>query len=84
MAKKKREANDKRVMGFLGIGFDNEDGHKRLTRTDHFYLVGGSAETHGRMQDTAVRFAEELSRRGKPLDEAPVEEIIEIFHQSRS
>ena len=26
----------------LGLGLDNQDGHKRVTKGDNFYLVGGS------------------------------------------
>ena len=80
MAKKKDE-KDRRIVGFLGIGLDNyQDGHQRLTQSDHFFLLGGSQETHEKMQGTAMRFSEELERRGKPLEETPIEEVIEIFH----
>lgn len=53
-----------RIKGFVGVGLDNRDEHRRITRADHFVLMGGSAETHERMQDTAIRFNEELKRRG--------------------
>ena len=72
----------KRVVGFLGVGFDNKDGHKRLTQSEHFLLIGGSEETHERMQDTAIKFGENLRRKGKILKETPVEEVIEIFYDS--
>jgi hypothetical protein len=78
-----QENADRRVVGFLGIGLDNKDGHKRLTRSEHFVLLGGSNETHERMQETAVRFSAELKRRGKQLDETPVEEVVEIFHEAQ-
>jgi hypothetical protein len=78
-----QENTDRRVVGFLGIGLDNKDGHKRLTRSEHFVLLGGSPETHERMQETAVRFSAELKRRGKQLDETPVHEVIEIFHEAQ-
>ena len=77
------EQSQRRVVGFLGIGLDNEDEHKRLTRTEHFFLVGGSEATHERMQETAIRFTSELQRRGKELEETPLPEIIEIFHECR-
>ncbi len=73
----------KQVVGFLGVGLDSKDGHQRLTQAEHFLLVGGSEETHEQMQDTAVRFNEALERRGKPLQEASVTEIIELFHESQ-
>ena len=40
MSKKKK--TPKRSAGLLGIGFDNEDGHKRITTGEQFAIVGGS------------------------------------------
>jgi hypothetical protein len=76
-----QDRDDRRVVGFLGLGLDNKDGHQRLTRSEHFFLVGGSTETHERMQDTAIKFTEALQRRGKELQEASVEEVLEIFRE---
>ncbi len=73
------DSNDRRVLGFLGVGFDGKDGHERLTRSEHFFLVGGSEETHGSMQEVAIKFAEALTRRGKELQDASVEEILELL-----
>lgn len=67
--------------GMLGIGLDNEDGHKRLTRGDNFLLVGGSAETHEVMQETAIKVNEQLAKRGKRLEDASAEELREIFYK---
>jgi hypothetical protein len=79
---KKRRPKGEQVVGFLGVGLDNKDGHQRLTRTEHFFLVGGSQETHEKMQDTAVRFNEALQEKGKKLDESSPEEIIELFYEA--
>ena len=63
----------------FGVGLDNEDGHRRVTRGRDFLLVGGSEDTHGEMQERAVRFDEELKRRGKRLAEVEsTEELREI------
>jgi hypothetical protein len=70
------------VLGFLGLGLDNKDGHQRLTRTDSFLLVGGSKDTHEKMQDFSIRFNESLEERGKLLHEATLEEILELMHQA--
>lgn len=83
MAKKRQSSRDSQVVGFLGVGFDNEDGHQRITRCDHFLLLGGSQETHEQMQDTAIKFNEGLERRGRRLEEASLEEIIDLFHRAR-
>lgn len=74
--------NDKPILGFLGVGLDNEDGHTRLTRTDHFVLCGGSADTHERMQETAIYFNEELKKRGQVLPEISREQAIELLQKA--
>lgn len=64
---------DGEVVGFLGVGLDG-DGHQRITEIEHFLLVGGSQETHDRMQETAIKFSEALEKRGKRLqDTSPIE-----------
>ncbi len=78
----REEGNDRQVLGFLGVGLDNKDGHQRLTRSEDFLLVGGSAETHERMQDTAIRFGEALRRKGKTLRETPPEEAIDLLREA--
>ncbi len=77
-----REDGGPEIVGFLGVGLDNKDGHKRLTRTENFLLVGGSAETHERMQDTAIRFGEALEKRGKTLQEASQEEALDLLREA--
>lgn len=78
------EHNDDRgrIKGFVGVGLDNQDEHRRITRADHFVLMGGSAETHERMQDTAIRFNEELKRRGKTLEETCTREVVDLLLES--
>ena len=76
---KKRKKKTSELVGFLGVGLDNQDEHKRVTRAEHFFLVGGSAETHERMQDTAIRFNEALNEKGKPLSETTYQEALELL-----
>jgi hypothetical protein len=65
------------------VGLDNADGDHRITRSEHFFLVGGSQDTHERMQDTAIKFAEGLRRRGKRLYDTPVDEVLDLLRQAR-
>jgi hypothetical protein len=78
--KKKRSKGE--VVGFLGVGLDNKDGHQRITKSENFLLVGGSAETHEFMQDTALRFEEALGRKGKTLHEASPEEAVDLLRDA--
>lgn len=81
VAKKKRKSEPE-VIGFLGVGLDNEDGHQRVTKSEHFILLGGSSETHERMQDTVIRFDESLKKKGKKLQETAAEEALDLLRDA--
>ena len=66
----------------LGLGLDNEDGHKRLTSAEQFTIVGGSEETHGRMTETVIKTFETLKKRRKSLLAVEPKELAEIIQQS--
>jgi hypothetical protein len=74
--------NPPKVAGIIGLGLDGEDGHRRETRTEEMVLVGGSAETHERMQETAIRLGEGLEKRGKTLPETTVPEAIDLLREA--
>jgi hypothetical protein len=85
MAQKKSQRGKKpepKVAGVVGVGLDGEDGHKRVTRTDEMVLVGGSAETHEQMQETAIRFSENLEKRGKKIQEASIGEVVDLLREA--
>jgi hypothetical protein len=83
MPRKKESNKDKRVVGFIGVGLDNRDGETRVTKSEYFVLLGGSEATHERMQDTAIRFTDELNKRGKTLHETEPDEVMELLHRAR-
>lgn len=58
------------------------DEHRRITRGDNFCLVGGSEETHEKMTETAVKFNEKLSKRGKRLGELSREEFTDLIREA--
>lgn len=71
-----------RVKGILGVGLDNQDGEKRITRTPEMVLLGGSKETHEQMQETAIRFGEGLEKTGKSLPEVSVKQVLELLREA--
>lgn len=71
-----------RTAHLLGVGLDNHDGHKRITQGEDFSLVGGSAETHERMTETAIKTFEELKERGRTIHETEPMELAEIVQKS--
>ena len=62
----------------LGLGFDCDDGHLRITKGNNFRILGGSDRTHQIMQEKAIKFNEHLDKRKKTLDEISVKEFIDI------
>ena len=62
----------------LGLGLDSKDGHVRITKGKNFRLFGGSEETHGLMQEKAIKFNEHLNKRHKTLDDINEEEFFDI------
>ena len=65
----------------LGLGFDSEDNHIRITRGDNFYLTGGSKNTHESMREKVMQFNEALKKKGKQLDDVTDKEIDDIAHK---
>ena len=76
--------NDKPQASLLGVAFDADDGQKRITRGPNFVLAGGSSETHGQMQETAVKINEHLDRKGKQLEEVSIDELRDIVTDIQS
>ncbi len=66
----------------LGVGLDNEDGHKRLTRAEKFSIVGGSEETHDKMTETLVKTFEDLKIKGKELEDTEKDELVELLDRN--
>jgi hypothetical protein len=78
----KKKKRKKPVAGLLGVGLDNDDGHKRITTGEQFAILGGSAETHAKMTETVVKTFEELKSRGKHIHEVERHELAEIIQKS--
>ncbi len=70
------------IHGILGVGLDNDDGHRRITSGEQFTLVGGSERTHEQMTETMIKTFEEMKRRDKRLENIDPRELAEIVHKS--
>lgn len=81
MVMPRENSKDKKAM-LVGIGLDNKDGHKRVTKGDNFFLAGGSEETHERMAETAIKFNEKLKAKGKRLEDVSKNEFIDIISEA--
>ena len=66
----------------LGLGLDGDDGHQRITRGEELLILGGSQETHERMQEHVIRVGEKLESRGKTLSECSADEVRDMLHEA--
>jgi len=76
--------SEERQRILLGMGFDNKDGHKRLTKGEDFVLMGGSEATHEKMTETAIKVGEKLAKKGRTIRTASDEELRDIFGELNS
>jgi hypothetical protein len=79
----KRRFTDRRVAGLLGLAFDAEDGHKRITRGKNFLLAGGSEETHGLMRETIIKVNEKLDSRGIELADVTPDQLRDMLNDAQ-
>ncbi len=73
----KDSSKDRKAM-MMGLGLDNKDGHKRITKGENFLMLGGSEETHEKMTEVAIKVNESLSSKGKALEELSHEEFVDL------
>ena len=78
-----RRKRQSKINGIIGVGIDQDDGHKRITTGEKFVLVGGSEGTHERMTETMMKTFEELKRRDKQLEQVDPRELAEIIDKSQ-
>ena len=78
-----RASNEKsRSAALLGLAFDNDDGHTRISRGKNFVLCGGSERTHAVMQETAVKVNEHLDKQGKRLEDVSIGELRDVCRRA--
>ena len=66
----------------FGLGLDCTDGHKRITQADKFSIMGGSEKTHDNMTETLCKTFEDLSLKGKNLEEASMDELSDLIRKN--
>ena len=66
----------------LGLGLDNDDGHKRITQAEEFSIVGGSENTHERMTETVIKPFEDMKNDGKTLSNIEPEQLSDLLQKN--
>jgi hypothetical protein len=68
----------RKIIRLLGVGFDADDGHVRITSGAKFDVVMGSDESHEYITALIMKIEEELDAQGLDLDELSPEKLSEI------
>tara|TARA_B100000902_G_scaffold391412_1_gene442038 strand:- start:1485 stop:1760 length:276 start_codon:yes stop_codon:yes gene_type:complete len=74
--------NSKDSRYLLGVGLDCDDGHKRITQSEKFSIHGGSQNTHDKMTETLIKTFEDLSAKGKALEDTSLDELTDIVNKN--
>ena len=75
MTQKKRQ----KIIRLLGVGFDAEDGHVRITQGEKYDVLMGSYESHEYIQQLIQKIEGELENRGLSLDDLSPAEFSEFI-----
>ncbi len=68
----------KKIIRLLGVGFDTEDGHVRITNAEKYDVLLGSEQSHEYIQQLIQKIEDELEAQGKSLDDFSPAEFSEF------
>ncbi len=68
----------KKIIRLLGIGFDAEDGHVRITKGEKYDVFMGSDESHEFIRKLIQDIEETIEKRGLSLDDLTPDEFAEL------
>jgi hypothetical protein len=71
--------NQKKIVRLLGVGFDAEDGHVRITKGENHDVLMGSDESHEYIQKLMQKIEDEIKARGMVLDDISPEDLSELI-----
>jgi len=71
-------ANQKKIIRLLGVGFDAEDDHVRITKGETYDVLMGSEESHEYIQQLIQKIEDALAAQHLSLDDLTPEEFAEF------
>ena len=67
--------NKKKIIGLLGVGFDAQDGHVRITKGEKHDVIMGSDESHEYLRKLIEKIEAELKAQDMKLDDLSPQEF---------
>ena len=72
-------SRDQKIVGLLGVGFDHQDGHVRITQADQYQVLMGSEASHSELHKICGRIEQTLQETGRTLSDFTPEEFVEFL-----
>lgn len=66
------------MVGLLGVGFDHEDEHIRITQADSYQVLMGSNASHKKLQEMCSQIEQAVQSSGRKLNDYTPEEFMEL------
>ena len=79
-----QRTNQKKIIRLLGVGFDSDDGHVRITNGENYDVLMGSDESHEYIQQLIQKIEDALKARNISLDDLTPEEFAEFVKNNGS
>ena len=73
----------KKIIRLLGVGFDAEDGHVRITQSKNYDVFMGSAESHEYIQRLIQKIEDGLKAKNLTLDDLTPNELSEFVQANK-
>ena len=70
-----------RVVGLLGVGFDQNDGQIRITQSDSYEVMMGSNESHVALQTICQTIENHIKSSGHTMSDYSPEEFMELVKE---
>jgi hypothetical protein len=70
--------NGKKIVRLLGVGFDDEDGHIRITKSENYDVFMGSGESHEYIQQLIEKIEKGMEAKGLRLNDLDPDEFTEL------
>ena len=72
------EQKRKKIIRLLGVGFDADDGHIRITNCEKYDVLMGSEQSHQYIQKLIQKIEDGLKRKGLSLEDLSPEQFGEF------
>ncbi len=72
------EQKQKKIVRLLGVGFDADDGHVRITNGEKYDVLMGSEQSHEYIQQLIHKIENQLENRGLALDDLTPDQLGEF------